>query len=68
MRLSKKLKMLNGMAVHVYKPRIGSAISLATKKLGYLQLKPHQKVVVEAFLKGRDKFASLPTGSGKSLC
>ena len=32
------------------------------------RLKPEQKCVIEAFLKGRDVFVSLPTGSGKSLC
>ena len=47
---------------------ISSAISSAAQKLGFSQLKPEQKSVVEVFLKGRDVFVSLPTGSGKSLC
>ena len=44
------------------------AVSAASKKLGYVKLKPEQKSVIEEFLKGRDVFVSLPTGSGKSLC
>ena len=47
---------------------ISAAISTASRKLGFLQLKPEQKSVVETFLNGRDVFVSLPTGSGKSLC
>ena len=46
---------------------ISSAISSAAQKLGFSQLKPEQKSVVEVFLKGRDVFVSLPTGNGKSL-
>ena len=38
------------------------------KELGYRQLKPDQADVIEAFVKGRDVFAVLPTGYGKSLC
>ena len=45
---------------------ISAAISTASRKLGFLQLK--QKSVVETFLNGRDVFVSLPTGSGQSLC
>ena len=37
------------------------------KELGYRQLKPEQADVIEAFVKGRDMFAVLPTGYGKSL-
>ena len=48
--------------------RIQRAISDATVALGYAELRQQQKVVVEHFVKGRDVFASLPTGSGKSLC
>ena len=40
----------------------------AANELGYRQLKPEQADVIEAFVKGRDVFAVLPTGYGKSLC
>jgi len=43
-----------------------SAISRAGERLGFQQ-RPRQQEVVLAFLKGRDVFVSLPTGSGKSL-
>ena len=36
----------------------------ASKQLGYSELRPNQR----SFLKGRDAFVCLPTGSGKSLC
>ncbi len=38
------------------------------KKLGYPSMKPEQIDVVVAILEGRDVFAILPTGFGKSLC
>lgn len=37
-------------------------------RLGYKQLKEEQVEVVEAYISGRDVFAVLPTGFGKSLC
>ena len=40
----------------------------AARELGYANIKPEQLDVVEAFVKGRDVFALLPTGYGKSLC
>ena len=36
--------------------------------MGYSSLRPDQEKVVVAFMKGKDVFVSLPTGSGKSLC
>ena len=47
---------------------VTAAVLAASTTLGYTRLKPEQKCVIEAFLKGRDVFVSLPTGSGKSLC
>lgn len=45
------------------------AANSAARKLGYpLGLKKEQLQVVVAFLSGRDVFAVLPTGFGKSLC
>ena len=45
----------------------GEAIASATEKLGYSELRKNQELVVRHFLRERDVFVSLPTGSGKSL-
>ena len=47
---------------------ISLAILLATKSMGYLELRPLQEQVVTHFVGGRDVFVSFPTGGGKSLC
>ena len=47
---------------------IRDAARSAARELGYANLKPEQLDVLEAFVKGRDVFAVLPTGYGKSLC
>ena len=47
---------------------VREAARSAAKELGYPSLKPEQLEVVEIFVKGRDVFAVLPTGYGKSLC
>ena len=44
-----------------------NAMEKAAKQLGYT-LRQRQKDIVRAFVRGRDVFVSLPTGSGKSLC
>ena len=46
---------------------IGEAIASAAEKLGYSELRKNQELVVRHFLRERDVFVSLPTGSGKSL-
>lgn len=44
-------------------------IARALKKhFGFGEFRPHQREIVEAILQGRDVFAALPTGGGKSLC
>jgi ATP-dependent DNA helicase RecQ len=44
-------------------------LELALKThFGFPSFRPNQRVIVEATLAGRDVFAALPTGGGKSLC
>jgi len=44
-------------------------LSRALKRhFGFSSFRPHQRGIVEAILGGRDVFAALPTGGGKSLC
>ena len=50
------------------KEEIRKIVTEAGKELGYPIMKPEQLEVVEPLLKGRDVFAILPTGFGKSLC
>ena len=38
------------------------------KQFGFAGYRPHQREIIEAFHAGRDVFAALPTGGGKSLC
>ncbi|HYC79388.1 MAG TPA: DNA helicase RecQ [Planctomycetota bacterium] len=38
------------------------------RHFGFEEFRPHQREIAEAFLAGRDVFALLPTGGGKSLC
>jgi ATP-dependent DNA helicase RecQ len=38
------------------------------RHFGFSRFRPHQQEIVEAILSGRDVFAALPTGGGKSLC
>jgi len=45
-----------------------AVVVAAAGDLGYCSLKEEQLKVVTAFVKGRDVFAVLPTGYGKSLC
>ena len=47
---------------------IERAVISASAELGYTLLKEKQKVVITQFVSGRDVFAALPTGYGKSLC
>ena len=47
---------------------VRESICRAAQELGYPVLKPEQLDVLVNFVKGRDVFAVLPTGFGKSLC
>ncbi|HEY9595220.1 MAG TPA: RecQ family ATP-dependent DNA helicase, partial [Spirochaetia bacterium] len=38
------------------------------RHFGFTSFRPHQEEILGAILDGRDVFASLPTGGGKSLC
>jgi ATP-dependent DNA helicase RecQ len=42
--------------------------STLKKVFGFDSFRPHQESLIEAFLSGKDAFAALPTGGGKSLC
>ena len=46
---------------------VRESICRAAQELGYPVLKPEQLDVLVNFVKGRDVFAVLPTGFGKSL-
>ena len=50
------------------KSSVQPAIKFSIDRLGYESLKPEQETVVRVFLGGKNVFAVLPTGYGKSLC
>jgi ATP-dependent DNA helicase RecQ len=43
-------------------------LSLLKQVFGYTGFRPHQEEIIRDALAGRDVFALLPTGGGKSLC
>ncbi len=48
---------------------MGKNIESSLKKIfGFKKFRPHQKEIITQLLSGRDVFASLPTGGGKSIC
>ena len=47
---------------------ISEIICLVAKEMGYSVLKHERLDVLLTFVKGRDVFATLPTGFGKCLC
>ena len=47
---------------------LDGAICTAAREMGYSKLRANQEKVVKTFLRCRDVFVSLLTGSGKSLC
>ena len=53
------------------RPELDQRVLYATEAiqyLGYSTMKPEQLQVVSGIVSGRDAFAVLPTGFGKSLC
>ncbi|MEA5142880.1 MAG: DNA helicase RecQ [Oscillibacter sp.] len=44
------------------------AYSVLQTYFGYTAFRPGQKAVIDALLSGRDAFAIMPTGGGKSVC
>ena len=47
--------------------RITAIVRVAAAEAGFQDLKPEQMQAILEFIDGRDIFASLPTGYGKSL-
>ena len=47
---------------------MAAVIERAVQQLGYANVKSEQLKVVTGIVEGRDVFAVLPTGYGKSLC
>ena len=56
------------LRVTVERKLVDEAIVPCIKDLGYEKPKEFQIDVVREFVGGRDVFASVPTGSGKSIC
>ncbi len=46
----------------------GRLRALLKQHFGYEEFRPHQEAIIADVLAGRDVFALLPTGGGKSLC
>jgi ATP-dependent DNA helicase RecQ len=49
-------------------PGEASPESILNRVFGYPSFRENQKAIVDTLLRGRDVFALMPTGSGKSLC
>ena len=45
-----------------------AVLSTLAEVFGYTELRPGQAEAIEAVLAGRNVFAVMPTGAGKSLC
>jgi len=52
----------------IFHPAMPHLLRTLEKTFGYSGFRPLQREIIEASLAGRDVFALLPTGGGKSLC
>jgi ATP-dependent DNA helicase RecQ len=50
------------------RPDADACLAALSHTFGYSTFRPHQREIVESILAGRDVFAVMPTGGGKSLC
>ena len=50
------------------KPGAPALLRVLKQQFGFDAFRPHQEEIVTAVMAGRDVFAALPTGGGKSLC
>ena len=50
------------------RPSDAELLGALKRGFGYTGFKPNQREIIRAILDGRDVFAALPTGGGKSLC
>ncbi len=47
---------------------MNSALNILKTRFGYDSFRPNQEEIINAVLEGKDVFASMPTGGGKSIC
>ena len=60
--------MVRGRSADVGESSMEEALVCALRRLGFDTLRKEQDKVIRAFVSGRDVFAALPIGYGKSLC
>ncbi|MDC7240149.1 MAG: RecQ family ATP-dependent DNA helicase, partial [Spirochaetales bacterium] len=47
---------------------MSNALTILKTRFGYDSFRPNQEEIINAVLEGKDVFASMPTGGGKSIC
>lgn len=52
----------------ISRPTLDDARAVLARHFGYQSFRPGQEAIIQAVLSGRDAFAVMPTGSGKSIC